>query len=489
MNPKNDSLTRGAAVRAVKWTGAEIFFKQGLQLLAAIILARLLGPDDFGTIATIYIFTSIAAAFMDGGLSTALIQNQHITIVDESTVFWFNLCIGSSMALILWFAAQSIAEFYGLPVLASLAKLFAVNVFLSSTGAIHNTLLIKNLCSKKLLIIGIASAVTSGAVGIGMAWQGFGVWALAMQTICGTTINAILLWSLSNWRPQFVFSLRSAKKLLGFGSFMLASTLLDNLYGRLSSLLIGKVYGVRELGLYNRAESTSGLTAQFLSPIVSRIALPIFSNASGDKVQLRHRMRYALRSSMLLNIPSMLGMAAIAEPLIIAVFGDKWAAATSATQVLCFAGVLWPLHVLNLNVLMAQGHSNLFFRLDVLKKIVGIALLLLGSKFGVLGIAWSLLSSGIIAYLINTHYTARFIEYGAVQQIRDFLPVFFISIIMAVIVYIASAYLSINIALKLVFLIVLGIFLFLLMAHLFRVASFGEIVKTIIPKKPDTRLV
>jgi O-antigen/teichoic acid export membrane protein len=479
MNSENRTSLRVTTVRALKWTSLEVFLRQGLQLLVAIILARLLGPDDFGTIATIYIFTSIATAFMDGGLSTSLIQNQKITIVDESTVFWFNLGIGGLMSLVLWFIARPISEFYVLPILLPLTKVLAFNVFLSSVGAIHNTILIKQLRSQVLMTVGIFSTMASGVIAIVMAWEGFGVWALAAQTISATTISAIMLWSLSKWRPYFVFSLKSAKKLLGFGSYMLAATLLDNLYGRLCLLMIGKLYGVRELGLYNRAESTSGLTSQFLSPIISRIALSTFSIAAYDKVQLRNQMQYAIRGSMLLNIPAMLGMAAIAEPLIYVLFGEKWIGATLVTQVLCFAGLLSPLHQLNLNVLMAQGHSKLFFWLDVVKKIIGITLLLIGSKFGVMGVAWSLLISGFIAYLINTFYTKKFIDYGAFSQIRDFLPVLIISLIMSLIVYCINIKLNIYIPIKLILLIVIGALIFSTLALVFKIVSVRDLYKLI----------
>jgi O-antigen/teichoic acid export membrane protein len=268
-----------------------------------------------------------------------------------------------------------------------------------------------------------------------MAWKGFGVWALAVQTIAASLVTTVLFWTSSTWRPKLVFSRGSATRLFGFGGYLLAAGLLDIAYNRIYTLLIGKFYGVAELGFYNRADSTKQLPVGVLSGIMSRVAFPIFSAAANDVDQLKRGVRLALRSMMLLNIPMMLGLAAVSEPLILVLFGEKWMPAVPIMQVLCIGGIFWPLHVINLNVLMAQGHSRLFFRLEVVKKIAGTLFLIIGAFYGVMGIAWSQVVFGIVAFFINAHYSGKHLSYGAIEQMRDFLHTLLISLFMAVLIY------------------------------------------------------
>ena len=244
------------ALSATLWSGADILMRQGLQFGISIALARLLSPEEFGTIALLYLFTGIASAFVDSGFSSALIQRQDITHTDESTVFWFNLAIGALVAISLWAAAPLIARFFVLPVLLPLTGLLALNIFLSALGSIHGTLLTKHLNFRVQMKIGAFSSLISGAIAITMAYYGYGVWALAAQTLAATILTTLLLWCLSPWRPALVFSKRSVRELFGFGGYMLASGLLDIIYNRAYTLLIGHFFGVKKLGFYNRADGT-----------------------------------------------------------------------------------------------------------------------------------------------------------------------------------------------------------------------------------------
>lgn len=426
---KNKSLS------AVLWSGVDIFTRRGMQFIISLILARLLTPEEFGTIAVLYLFTGVAGTFVDSGFSSALIQRQDITHTDESTVFWFNLLMGFLVAVILWSLAPWVASFFDLAVLTPLAKVMAVNVFISALGAIHNTLLIKKLDFKLPMKIGAISTFLSGVAAVFLAMNNYGVWALAIQAMIATILTTSLLWFFSPWRPQMVFSLFSARRLFGFGSYLLLSGLLDTIYNRAYTLLIGKFYSIRELGFYNRAEGTKQLPVGLLNDVFSRVAFPVFSEAAHDKQKLRRGVQLALRSMMLINLPVMFGLMATAEPVVVTLFGSQWLPSVPMLQVLCLVGALWPLHVINLNVLMAQGHSRLFFRLEIIKKIVGTVFLIIGAQFGVLGIAWSQVFFGVAAFLINAHYTRLYLDYGFVQQILDFLPAATVAAIMAIIVY------------------------------------------------------
>lgn len=434
-------MLRRRALSATAWSGADIILRQSLQFAVTIALARLLSPAEFGTIALLSLFTGIAGAFVDSGLSAALIQRQDTTQTDESTVFWFNLAAGVLVASALAASAGWIATFYNAPVLVSLVWVMAANVLLSALGAIHGTLLTKRLDFRtQMKIGGIASAI-SGGLAIWMALLGFGVWALACQTVAATILSTGLLWLMSPWRPTFEFSFVSARKLFGFGGFLLAAGLLDIVYSRLYTVFIGKRYGAEDLGYFNRAEGTKQLPVGVLTGILSRVAFPIFAEAKGDPARLRRGVRWAIRGIMLINLPMMLGLMAIAEPVVITLFGVKWLPSVPILKVLCVAGIFWPLHVININVLMAQGHSALLFRLEIVKKVIGIAMLGVGTWFGMIGIAWSMVAFGLFAFVVNSHYTRQFLGYGAWQQICDTAPILLLSVVMAgVVVIVANAW-------------------------------------------------
>ena len=479
---------KSRALSATLWSGADILMRQGLQFGVSIALARLLSPEEFGTIALLYLFTGIASAFVDSGFSSALIQRQEITHTDESTVFWFNLMIGASVALGLWAVAPFIAGFFALPILVPLTGVLALNIFLSALGSIHSTLLTKHLNFRVQMKISGFATLISGAVAIAMAWYGYGVWALAAQTLAATSATTLLLWCISPWQPAMVFSKKSVRQLFGFGGYMLASGLLDIIYNRAYTVLIGNFFGVRELGFYNRADNTKQLPVGVLTGILARVALPIFSAAADDKVQLRRGVQLALRGMMLVNVPMMLGVAATAEPLVLTLFGAKWLPSVPILQILSLGAVLWPLHVINLNVLMAQGHSHLFFRLEVAKKLLGSALLIAGTFYGIVGIAWSQVIFGIFAFAINAHYSKRFLNYGVFAQTRDFSAILTISIFMALGVYWANTQahlLPVHLfpIVQLIALIVLGLVIFVGLAHIFRLTVLREVISLLQRRK------
>lgn len=476
------------AVKATTWSGADALLRLGLQFVFGIVLARLLTPEEFGTIALLYLFIGLASAFIDCGFSSALIQQQEITHMDESTVFWFNLAMGFLMALGLWCASSWIASFFGRPVLIPLTKLLAANLFISAMGSIHSALLTKRLDFKIQMKISAIATLVSGMIGVGMAWKGFGVWALAVQTLAATSVTTILLWFLNPWRPTRQISMQTAQRFFGFGSYLFLSGLLDIAYNRIYTILIGKYFGVRELGFYNRADSTKQFPVSLLTGVLSRVAFPVFSAAANDKKQLRRGMRLALRSIMLVNVPMMLGLMATADHVIPTFFGVQWLPAVPIMQVLCLAGILWPLHVINLNVLMAQGHSRLFFRLEIAKKIIGSLLIVCGSFYGVLGLAWSQVVFGAVAFLINVHYSKIYLDYGATRQTVDFLPVLLVSGFMTGIVYWLGRFVEWPEPFVLLAQILVGLCLYLTGCKIFRVNAFSEAWRILRERWPMLRV-
>lgn len=428
-------MLKRRAFIATLWSGGDLIFRQGLQFAATIVLARLLTPADFGVVAMLALFTGVATVLMDGGFSVALIQRQDVDHADESTVFWCNLGIGAALALCLVVIAPAIAAFYGVPVLAPLTRVMALVVLFAALGAIHSTLLTKRLDFRTQAKAGVVAGLLSGATAIVMAWQGYGVWALAAQAVVMAASMSGLLWWLHPWRPALVFNRASVRKLFAFGGYHLGSSLLEVLYARLYTVLIGRQFGPRDLGFYSNAESAKQMPVGFSGNLLARVALPMFSEASRDTAVLQRGVQLSIRGMMLVHAPVMLGIAALAEPLVLVLFGGQWLPAVPILQVLCISGVLYPLHAINLHALMAQGHSRLMFRLEVIKKTIGVALIVFGALFGVMGIAWSQVAFSLVALAINTRYTRRLLGYGASAQLRDLAPALLAATLMAIVVY------------------------------------------------------
>lgn len=417
------------------WSALDMVLRQSLQFCITVILARLLTPDEFGTVALLAMFTGLAAVLVDGGLSAVLIQRQSASPTDETTVFWFNLVMGIVLAAMLWAAGPGIATFYAKPVLASVAAAFAVNVLLGSLGAIHTTLLTKHLNFQPQMRAALIATVCSAPAAVLLALQGFGIWALAAQALVGTAVNTVCLWRVSRWRPSGGFSTTSAQSLFRQARYLLASSLLEILYSRLYTMLLGTRYGTRELGIYERADSTVHMPLGALTSIITRVTLPVYSSYAGNIAALKASVERSVRIAMLINAPLMMGLAAVAEPFVALVFGRQWLAAAPALQVLCLAGLLWPLHAINLQALIAQGRTDFFFRLEIVKKVLGILLLSVGAFFGLMGIAWSQVLFSVLAFGVNAHYSRVYLKYSAWQQLRDAGPAILIATVMAVCIY------------------------------------------------------
>lgn len=474
------------ALSATLWSGADIFLRQGLQFVVSIILARLLSPEEFGIIALLYLFTGLASIFVDSGFSAALIQKQDITHDDESTVFWFNLAMGALTGIILVLLGPAIAAFYQQPVLVLLINLMALNILVTALGSVHGTLLTKHLDFSSQMKIGAIASVLSGIVAIVMARHGYGIWALAVQTLLASVLNTLLLWYYNAWRPTFVFSIVSAKRLFSYGGFLMFAGMMDVIYSRVYTMLIGKFYGVRELAFYNRADNTKQFPVAILSSILTRVAFPIFSAASGDKNLLRRGVQFAIRGMMLVNIPVMLGLAVVSEQAIQSLFGDNWTAAAPLMQILCVGALFWPLHVINLSVLTAQGHSHLFLYLQVIKNLLGVVFLIVGSFYGVVGIAWSQVFYSIVAFPVNAYYTKRDLDYGVVAQFRDVIPVFLITVPMILVVYFLGEMIHFSPMIELIIMSITGGVIFLGLGWLFKLRALDDaldLIKRMMPNR------
>jgi len=472
-------MLKQKATRAIGWSTVDQIVRQGLFFAISVTMARLVAPEAYGTVALLGLFTGIARTFVDGGLSSALIQKKETTRTDESTVFWFNLAAGLVMCLALFLAAPLVARFYGIEVLLPITRLYAIQFVLGACNSVQNTLFTKHLDFKTPLKVNFISTLLSAAVGIYLAWQGFGVWALVAHAMTSSVMETILLWGLSSWRPTFTFSPDSFRTLFRFGGFLFLASLLETIYQQFYTLIIGRWYGVHDLGIYNRANSTKQLPTGVLSGILSRVAYPIFSQVADDHERLVRCLRMSIRGIMFLNIPMMLGIAVVADPLILTLFGPVWAPAIPLLQILALGSMLFPLHVLNLNILNSLGHSSKFLKVEIIKKIVGITLIILGSRYGIFGMAWSVVISSVFSFVINAYYNGRLLGYGALRQSRDCLPALACGVIMAGIVIASDHALNGSPPLRLVILSITGALTFMLMAKLFKISEFSDAVGAI----------
>ncbi len=403
-----------------------------------LILARLLSPAEFGILGMITLFTALATTCVESGFATALIQRKEITEVDKSSVFFFNVSMGAVMALLLFMAASWIAGFYRQPILLPLTRLMALNLLIGSFGVVQQALLTRGLDFRTIFRAGTLAMLVSGASSVWMAWRGYGVWSLAAQSVIYTTVQTCLLWAFCAWKPEPRFRLASLASLFGFGSRVLASGFLNTFFDRIQLAVIGKAFSAADLGFYTRAFSTQQLPVGLLTSVVNRVTFPMFSQLSHDRPALRSAVPKALVSIMLVTMPIMLGMAAVARPLVLVLFGAKWLPCVPYLMVLSVAGALWPLHVINLDTVMAVGRSDLFLRMEIVKKVlIGVGLLVT-FRISVMAMVWAVLVVGVICVAVNSHYTKSLIEYGLWSQLRDLAPYTGVAISMAVVAWATS---------------------------------------------------
>lgn len=423
------------AFSATLWGASEILVRHGIQFATMLVLARLVSPSEFGVVAMLAIFIGIAGVIADGGLSVALIQRRDVDHADESTVFWFNLGVGAVLAATLCLTAPLIADFYRVPVLERLAQAMSIVVVAGAAGSIHFALLSKQLEFRTQVVAGGLAALCSGGVAIYLALTGYGIWALAAQAILAATLTTAFLWALNPWRPAWTFRVASLRKFAAFGGYQLGAALMEAVYARFYTLLVGRMFGAQPLGYYANADATRQLPTTFVGGVAARVALPILAQAGGDPGSVRRGMQLGMRMMTLLLAPVMLAMFGFAELIIEVMFGSTWLPAAPLLRVLALSGLLYPIHVMNLHALLAQGQARTMFRIEIAKKAIGVLALLVGAQFGVLGIAWSQAAHSVLILGLSTHYARRSLGYGTREQLRDIAPpLVFAAVALAIVV-------------------------------------------------------
>lgn len=418
-------------LKGVSWSFIDNIAGSGITFLVGLVLARLLSPAEFGIIGMITIFISISNSIVDSGFSNALIRKLDASDKDYNTVFIFNLGVSLLLYLLLYIGAPAISHFFKEPQLIPVTRVVGLVLVCNALGIIQRTLLVKAVNFKTQAKISIIASSGSGIIGIGMALYGFGVWSLVAQQLSRQLLNSLFLWVFNRWRPAIQFSINSFKELFGFGSKLMISGIINTVYQNIYYLIIGKFYTPSQLGQYTRAEQFKTIFASNLTSVIQRVSYPVLSSIQNEEERLLAAYRKVIKTTMMVTFACMLGMAAVAKPMILVLIGEKWLPAVTYLQIMCFAGMLYPLHAINLNILQVKGRSDLFLKLEIYKKIMAIIPITLGIFFGIEYLLLGSVFNSFIAFFLNSYYSSTLINYPSLQQIKDILPTFIISIITA----------------------------------------------------------
>lgn len=446
----------------------------GITFLVGLILARILTPAEYGIMAMVTIFIAVSNSIVDSGFSNALIRKIKIERIDYNTVFYFNLVVSLLLYVILFLCAPAISNFFKEPILVDVMRIIGWILVINALAIIPRTILVRNVDFKTQTKVSLISSILSGGIGIGMALRGWGVWSLVGQQLSRQLLNTLFLWIFCRWIPAWEFSLQSFKELFGFGSKLLLAGLLNTIYKDIYSLVIGRCYSAADLGQYTRASQFNTIFSSNLTTVVQRVSYPVLSSIQDEEARLREAYRRVIKVTMLITFACMLGLAAVAQPLLVLLIGEKWMPAVSFLQIICFAGMLYPLHAINLNILQVKGRSDLFLKLEIIKKIIATVPIILGIFGGIEIMLWGSVCASFLAFFLNSYYSAPLIGYPTIQQIKDITSTFCISLGVAAIMWSISLF-SISYYVMLPLQCVIGILLALLIYERTKLSEYIEI--------------
>lgn len=470
--------SKSKVISSLVWKFSERVCAQAVNLVVSIILARLIAPEQYGVIALTTIFITISNVFVESGLGTSLIQKKNADSKDFSTVFYCNIIMSIIMYLVIFFTAPLAAKFYSSPILTPVLRVLGITVLIAGVKSIQCSYVSKNMMFKKFFVSTFIGTVISAVIGIWMAYNGYGVWSLVVQQLSNTLFDTIILWITVKWRPTLEFSFKRLKVLYGFGWKMLCSSLIDTVYNEIYGLSIGKIYTTEQLAYYNRGNQFPKLITVNIDGSISSVMLPTLSKEQDNKQKVKNMMRRSIKTSSFLLFPLMIGLAVVAKPLVSILLTDKWLPAVPLMQLLCFSYMLWPIHTINLQAINALGRSDIFLKLEVIKKIIGVTVLIISIPFGIKFMVFMKIITSIISTFINSHPNKKLVDYSYMEQITDILPSLFVSVFMGIIVYMMNL-LPISSILILIIQILLGIVIYIVLSYAFKLEAFRYIIDSI----------
>ena len=466
---------KGKVFSNILWRFAERCGAYLVQFIVSIVLARILGPEAYGTIALITVFTTILQVFVDSGLGNALIQKKNADDIDFSTVFYTNIVFCLILYTILYFCAPLIANFYNKPELVALTRVLGLTIVISGVKNIQQSYVSKHLLFKKFFFATLTGTIGAAVVGIIMALNGYGVWALVAQQLFNLTVDSVILWITVKWRPIKAFSFQRLKGLFSYGWKLLASSIIDTVYNNVRQLIIGKKYSSSDLAFYNKAKQFPNLIVLNINSSIDSVLLPTMSKEQDDKEKVKNMTRRAIKTSVYIMAPLMMGLAFTSNNVIEILLTEKWLPCVPYLCIFCITYMFYPIHTANLNAIKAMGRSDLFLKLEIIKKIVGIILLLCTMNISVMAMAYSLLVSSILSQIINSWPNRKLLNYSYLSQLKDILPSIILAVIMGSLVYLFN-YIGLSPIITLIIQIITGAMIYIGLSKLFRIDSFNYII-------------
>ena len=471
---------KNKTIKGVSWSFADNIANQGITFLVGLVLARLITPEEYGLIGIILIFVAVFDSLVNCGFSNALIRKNDADDRDYNTVFIVNMVFSFFLFFVFFFSAQFIADFFCQPLLKPLTQVMGSIIIIHAFAIIQRTVLIKRIDFKTQTKASVISSVTSGVVGITMAFYNYGVWSLVGQQLSRALLYTICLWIFSHWWPKPQFSWKSFQELFGFGWKLLLSSLINTIWKEIYQVVIGKCYTPATLGQYTRAHQFGSIFSSNLSTVIQRVSYPVLSNLQDDKQRLKEGYRRVIKVTMLVTFVLMLGLAAVAKPMILVLVGNQWLIAADFLPIICLQMMLYPLHALNLNMLQVQGRSDLFLKLEIIKNCVAVIPLSLGIFVGIYWMIWGSVFTSMFAYYLNSYYSGKFLNYNILTQIKDILPSFGLSVVMALLVY-AMSFIPLNPFILLPLQIVAGAVITLAICEVTKLPEYMELKGIVTP--------
>jgi teichuronic acid exporter len=435
---------KNQALSGVYWSSIQLLGTQAIGFGVSLILARLLLPAEFGLIAMLGIFIGLATTLINSGLTQSLIRSEKLEDEDYTTVFYFNLAGSVVIYIAIYFAAPLIAGFYNQDLLTSIVRVYCITFIINAFSAIQTTRLTKMMDFKTQTKVTVPSLVIGSIVGIVMAYNDYGVWSLVWSGIAQAAAATMQLWYWAKWRPLWAFNMVKFKLHFHYGVKLMLSGILDIIFTNAYTIIIGKFFLPAQVGFYTRAETLQMLPVGGVSSIITKVSFPLFSAIQNDDVRLKSIYKRIMQMVIFLVAPTLILMAVLGEPLFRFLFTEKWLPAVPYFQILCFNGILYPIHSYNLQILNVKGRSDLFLKLELIKKTLVVLVILISFQYGIYGLLYGSVISSILAFFINTHYSGKFLNYTAWEQTKDLLPIIGIAVFTGIIVYFIDQLMILN---------------------------------------------
>ena len=475
---------KGRVISNLIWRFAERCGAQGVQFIVSLVLARVLEPSAYGTIALVTVFTTILQVFVDSGMGNALIQKKNADEIDFSTVFYFNIAICLMLYLVMFVASPYIAKFYNDDSLTDVIRVLSLTIVISGVKNVQQAYVSRNMMFKRFFFATLGGTIASAILGIVMAYNGFGVWALVAQQILNTAAATVILWITVKWCPKIVFSLKRLKGLFSYGWKLLVSSLIDTVYNNIRQLIIGKLYSAEDLSFYNRGKQFPNFIVTNVNTSIDSVLLPAMSREQDDVNRVKNMTRRSIKISTYVMAPLMMGLAFMATNVVKLILTDKWLECVPFLQIFCITYMFYPIHTANLNAIRAMGRSDLFLKLEVIKKIIGMIVLVATMWFGVMAMAYSLLFTSIVSQIVNAWPNKKLLNYGYKDQLKDILPSILLAVFMGIVVYLVG-FIKLPLIITMILQVLVGIVIYILISILFKFEAFDyilEIMKSMINK-------